>query len=136
MPQRYVYPTVSGSCIRDLAMYHRTTNKHVQTDCFNLSLKLICLATGERLADFYIRVGQTFSTTDQGSFNPNTYTLCHYQSTAVGEGETRKFECDDPVGGRYVTVHFPQSGAERLTLCEVAVFITGLCIILLVTKEF
>ena len=79
--------------------------------------------TGEvqRLADFYIRVGQTF---DQGSFDPTTYTLCHYQDTAVCALYTRMFECNEPIEGRYVTVHFP-TRTEYLTLCEVAVFETS-----------
>ena len=75
--------------------------------------------TAERLADFYIRVGQTF---DQGSFDPTTYTQCAYQSAALGNGETRMFYCDTPIVGRYVTVHFPPTRTEVLTLCEVAVY--------------
>ena len=81
------------------------------------------------MADFYIRIGQTFDVASQTTFDPTTYTLCHYQSTALGGGETRIFECDDPLVGRYVTVHFPQSRSERLTLREVTVFeFTGTCI--------
>ena len=71
------------------------------------------------MADFYIRVGQVFN---QGSFDPTTYTLCHYQSSAVGKGETRKFECDPPIVGRFVTVHFSATRTEQLTLCEVQVY--------------
>ena len=72
-----------------------------------------------RLADFYISVGQTF---DQATFNPNTYTQCSYQSAAMGSGETKIFICDQPVSGRYVTLHFPTTRTEVLTLCEVAVY--------------
>ena len=73
----------------------------------------------ERLADFYIRVGQTF---DQATFDPTTYTQCAYQSTALGAGETRMFICDRLIEGRYVTVHFPTTKTEILILCEVAVY--------------
>ena len=74
------------------------------------------------MADFYIRVGQIFDPTNQTSFDPTTYTVCHYQSTAVGQGETRMFNCPEPIEGRYVTVHFSADKAETLTLCEVVVY--------------
>ena len=81
--------------------------------------QLFIAAASARLADFYIRVGQTF---DQLSFDPNTYTQCVYQSTALMDGETRMFTCDSPIEGRFVTVHFPMTRTEVLTLCEVAVY--------------
>ena len=71
------------------------------------------------LADFYIRVGQTFNET---SFDPTAYTLCHNQSEQLGEGQTAMFSCNCPVKGRYVAVHFPESRAEHLILCEVEVY--------------
>ena len=57
-----------------------------------------------RLSDFYIRVGNVF---EEGSFDPTTYTLCHYQPTALFAGETRLFQCPSPIAGRFVTIHFP-----------------------------
>ena len=72
-----------------------------------------------RLQDFYIRVGKTFN---QGSFDPTTYTQCAYQSAAVGTAETKLFTCSQPIEGRYVTVHFPTTRTEVLTLYEVAVY--------------
>ena len=84
-----------------------------------LSKTLYIPISTDRLADFYIRVGQTFNET---SFDPTTYTLCHYHSIQRDPGETAMFICDHPVKGKYVTVHFPKSKAERLTLCKVAVF--------------
>ena len=74
------------------------------------------------MADFYIRVGQNFDVADQGSFDPTTYTQCVYQSAALGDGKTRMFHCDRPIVGRFVTVHFPTTRTEVLTLCEVAVY--------------
>ena len=71
------------------------------------------------MANFYIRVGQTFN---PATFDPTTYTQCAYQSAALGAGETKEFECERSILGRYVTVHFPVTRTEVLTLCEVAVY--------------
>ena len=71
------------------------------------------------MADFYIRVGTTFNETE---FDPKNYTLCAYQSAAVKTSKTRIFQCDQPIQGRFVTVHFPMTRTEVLTLCEVAVY--------------
>ena len=80
---------------------------------------------GERLADFYIRVGQSFP--GVGSFDPTTYTLCYHQLTAMSNGETRMFTCEQPIIGRYVTVHFPPTKSASLNLCEVAVYEDETC---------
>ena len=72
-----------------------------------------------RLADSYIRFKQTF---DQKSFDPTTYTLCHYQLSALETGKTRIFQCNQPTEGRFVTIHFPTTKTEYLTLYEVAVY--------------
>ena len=80
---------------------------------------LVNAGSPQRLVDFYIRVGQTF---DQGSFDPTSYTQCAYQSIAMGPGETKVFECDQTIEGRFLTVHFPTTRTAILTLCEVAVY--------------
>lgn len=59
---------------------------------------------------------------DQTSFDPTTYTLCHHQSETLAAGETKVFTCDQPIRGRYVTIHFPITKDEVLTLCEVVVY--------------
>ena len=73
----------------------------------------------ERLADFYIRVGQIFNET---AFDATTYTICAYQPGVIGASKTRIFQCEQPIKGRFVTVHFPMTRTEILTLCEVAVY--------------
>ena len=73
----------------------------------------------DRLADFYIRVGQIFN---RATFDPTNYTQCAHQSTVLGSSETKMFTCDQPISGRFVTVHFPTTRTEVLTLCEVAVY--------------
>ena len=70
------------------------------------------------------RVGQTFNPV---SFDPTTYTQCAYQSAALGLGETKGFECERSILGRFVTVHFPTAITEVLTPSEVADTRTQLC---------
>ena len=84
----------------------------------------LLLLTGvpDRLADFYIRVGLIFNTTDQASFDPTTYTPGYYQSRALGADETRNFTCDHTIPGRFVTVHFLTNRTEIPNQCEVAVY--------------
>ena len=72
----------------------------------------------ERLADFYISVGNSFS----GSFDPTSFTVCQYQAFQLCLGETRVFRCVGGIQGRYVAVHFPMSRSMWLSLCEVMVF--------------
>ena len=74
---------------------------------------------GNRPQYSQIRVGQTF---DQESFDPTTYTMCYNITKPWCDGETRAIRCDQPIQGRYVTVHFPPDRYESLTLCEVEVF--------------
>ena len=80
------------------------------------------LGSTGRLADFHIRVGQTFDQLHRASFDPTNYTQCAYQSAALGSGETKMFTCDQPISGRFVTVHVPTAKSGILTLCEVAVY--------------
>ena len=82
--------------------------KHISSFCLK----------ADRLRDFYIRVGNVF---EEGSFDPTTYTLCHYQPTALFAGETRLFQCPSPIAGRFVTIHFPVNRTVALPLCEVTV---------------
>ena len=88
-------------------MNHQSCNQSYPADLSN------------RLADFYIRVGQTF---DEATFDPETYTQCAHQSAAMDSSETKIFHCAHAIEGRFVTVHFPTTRAEVLTLCEVAVY--------------
>ena len=80
-------------------------------------ISYFCLKA-DRLSDFYIRVGNVF---EEGSFDPTTYTLCHYQPTALFAGETRLLQCPSPIAGRFVTIHFPVNRTAALSLCEVTV---------------
>ena len=77
------------------------------------------LVVGNRLSDFYIRVGNDFK---QTSFNPTSYTECWHQPSALGAGKTRQFTCTSFIEGRYVTIHFPLDKSEHLILCEVKVY--------------
>ena len=77
------------------------------------------LLSANRLSNFYIRVGDSF---DDATFDPTTYAVCWYQSDPIGRGETRQFICNQPIVGRYVTIHFPSNKSEFLTMCEVQVF--------------
>ena len=46
--------------------------------------------------------------------------ICHFQTEAVGQGVTERFECGKPLSGSYVTVTKP--GNDPLALCEVEVY--------------
>ena len=77
------------------------------------------------LAKTSIRVGRDFDPALQTSFDPTTYTLCHYEEPALGNGHTKLFTCPEPIIGRYVTVHHPPNESSTIILCEVAVYGQG-----------
>ena len=56
------------------------------------------------------------------SFDPTTYEECAYQSAALAAGETKTFNCSEPIVGRYVSVHYPTSKTAGIQICEVAVY--------------
>ena len=65
------------------------------------------------MANFKILVGNQ---SNPSRFDDNA--VCHYQVAALGESETRTFQCDD-IYGRYVIIQIQAVGT--LTLCEVVV---------------
>ena len=75
--------------------------------------------TGVRLANFFIRVGDTFN---ENAFDPMDYDECWHENSPVREGETRQFTCQQVRIGRYVTIHFINANSEPLALCEVQVY--------------
>ena len=75
--------------------------------------------SGERLRQFYIRVGNVF---DEDNFDPFTYDECWYQSDQLANAETREFTCHQVLLGRYVAIHHSLNVSLVLTLCEVQVY--------------
>ena len=74
---------------------------------------------GDRLSDFFIGVGFSFESTIE--FDPTAYNVCWYQNNSVSEGETWVFTCTEEITGRFVTIYFPTTKTQVLTLCEVQV---------------
>ena len=74
---------------------------------------------GLRLANFFIRVGDTFN---ENAFDPGEYDECWHESQPVKDGETRQFTCQIVRIGRYVAIHFATDNTEPLGLCEVQVY--------------
>ena len=74
---------------------------------------------GDRLSDFFIGVGSSFESTIE--FDPTAYNVCWYQNNSVSEGETWVFTCTEEITGRFVTIYFPTTKTQVLTLCEVQV---------------
>ena len=68
---------------------------------------------------FYIFVTSSFELKnfDKG----NSAMICTSSSWGPATGDTRSFECDPPVAGRYVTIYLFSS--SMLVTCEVEVFI-------------
>ena len=90
--------------------------------CFRITRVLLVLEfmiAGNKLSDFYIRVGNSFN---QASFDPTSHTLCWHQPCALGAGETRQFTCNQVLDSRYVIIHFSSGKIEQLILCEVKVY--------------
>ena len=77
------------------------------------------LFPGDRLSEFYIGVGSSFDNATE--FDPTSYNVCWYQNSSVSEGETWVFTCTEAIEGRYVTIYFPTTKTQVLTLCEVQV---------------
>ncbi len=79
----------------------------------------VSFLSGGRLGNFDIRAGNSF---DQSSFDPGSLELCYHEVNPVGDGEAKSFTCvGDPLG-RYVSISFPATKTEYLTLCEVEIF--------------
>ena len=85
---------------------------------FYLSSCVICVSD-TRLHDFQIGYLDDWPT---GALDPSSYTLCATYCGVVGNGATESVNCDTNNSGRYVVVQIPGSN-ERLTLCEVKVFV-------------
>ena len=73
-----------------------------------------------RLHDFQIGYLYDWPT---GSLDPSSYPLCATYSGAVGSGATESVNCNANNSGRFIVVQIPGSN-ERLTLCEVKVFVS------------
>ena len=90
------------------------------TTLLKLTLWLVdATFSGERLREFYIRVGNVF---DEDNFDPFTYDECWYQSDQLANAETREFTCHQVLVGRYVAIHHSLNVSLVLTLCEVQVY--------------
>ena len=70
----------------------------------------------ERLSDFTVAVGETFEPSD---FDPQSFTRCANVFGSLGQAETRKIRCEEPIIGRYVTVYL--NNWNYLTICELVV---------------
>lgn len=72
---------------------------------------------GDRLTNFHI--GTTNDSPQTIIPEPENYDICHTQDTALGNGETKSFDCKTK--GRYLIIQFNDK-AEHLNLCDVKVF--------------
>ena len=82
----------------------------------------ICAIFAEdKFNDFYIGVGTAFDVENQASFEPTSYNVCWYQKSPVPAGETWIFTCTEEITGRFVTIYFPTTKRQGLSLCEVQV---------------
>ncbi len=81
--------------------------------------------SGDLLDNFCIRAGSSFNPSTQETFDPTTFQVCHCQQSAVAQGETTMFQCEEIVVERYVTIHFPHNKTAALHVCEVQVFGTS-----------
>ena len=70
----------------------------------------------ERLSDFTVAIGETF---DPSDFDPRSFTRCANVFGSLGQAETRKIRCEEPIIGRYVTVYL--NNWNYLTICELVV---------------
>ena len=63
-------------------------------------------------------VGNAFNPTN--FFDLRTFNTCAYEPEQLAAGETRIFQCQEPIAGRYVTIYLNHRSV--LTLCEVEVY--------------
>ena len=75
----------------------------------------------DKFNDFYIGVGTAFDVENQANFEPTSYNVCWYQNTSVPAGKTWVFTCTEEITGRFVTIYFPTTKTQTLSLCEVQV---------------
>jgi len=68
-----------------------------------------------------LRLRQVQITVGNVDGEPDSNLLCAYFPGAVGDGETKAFDCSSPIKGRYVFVALRVK--EYLSLCEVEVYV-------------
>ena len=77
--------------------------------------------TEERLHDFSIKVGYSFS---KVRFDASNYATCAEVAGHPAKGTSTSYTCRVPVIGQFVVVQI-EGSSEILTLCEVRVFATA-----------
>ena len=56
--------------------------------------------------------------------------LCQFYIGPLTSAETRRFDCSDPIFGRFVFIQRTSNSTRKFSFCEVKVFGAGECIII------